>query len=111
MLPETHRAARGHDFYPPASAPLRVAGLYATEHLPTYAKTIRLHHFVKDCHWWVVELDQTTGPVPTPPQQRIRAAGGTEAHQQESMVGPRLPPRPHVAASSTYIADSFIYAL
>lgn len=61
MLTETRRAERGHDFYPPASELAAIPALYATEHLPVEDKTIYLHYFVRDCDWWIAELDPDTG--------------------------------------------------
>ncbi len=61
MLSETRRHERGHAFYPPAAALAVIPSLYATEHIPTESRTVFLHYFVRDCDWWIVELDPDTG--------------------------------------------------
>jgi hypothetical protein len=61
MPTEQHRRERGHDFYPPAADLARIPALYATEDTPTAAKTLHLHYFVRDCDWWIAELDPDTG--------------------------------------------------
>lgn len=63
MLPETRRAERGHDFYPPADDLAAVPPLYATEDTTAADKVIVLHYFIPGCatDWWIVELDPATG--------------------------------------------------
>ncbi len=43
MLPETRRAERGHDFYPPADDLATIPPLYGTEATPAVDKVIVLH--------------------------------------------------------------------
>ena len=61
MQAETNRAERGHDFYPPHHVLAGIPALYATEHVPTADKVLHLHYFVRDCDWWIAELDPERG--------------------------------------------------
>lgn len=61
MLPETHAAERGHAFYPPAAQADAIPPLYGTQDTPTADKVLHLHYFVRDCDWWIAELDPERG--------------------------------------------------
>ena len=61
MPTEQHRRERGHDFYPSAVDLARIPAQYATEDTPVAAKTLHLHYFVRDCDWWIAELDPDSG--------------------------------------------------
>ena len=61
MLTETNRRERGHACYPPAGDLAAIPALYATENVATDEKLIYLHYFVRDCDWWIAELNPVTG--------------------------------------------------
>jgi hypothetical protein len=61
MLTETHRRERGHTFYPAADELATIPTLYDTETVAAADKVIHLHYFVRDCDWWIAELDPDTG--------------------------------------------------
>jgi Protein of unknown function (DUF2958) len=58
-LPETQRARRGHDFYPPTGA--AIPALYDTDGQPFAAKMLHLHYFLGGCDWWLAEYDPDSG--------------------------------------------------
>ncbi|MFJ2774617.1 hypothetical protein [Streptomyces sp. NPDC087300] len=59
-LPEVHRTARGHAFYPPASVLAKIPALYATENIETRDKRVHLHYFATWGDIYVTEIDPQT---------------------------------------------------
>jgi len=61
MITETHRRERGHDFYPHGTDLAAIPALYASENVPAVDKVLHLHYFLRDCDWWIAELEPSTG--------------------------------------------------
>src|SRR4051812_39439267 len=58
---ETHRAQRGHAFYPSSRELEVIPPLYGTEHIPAEHKTVHVHYFTGGSDWWITELDPEIG--------------------------------------------------
>jgi Protein of unknown function (DUF2958) len=56
-----HDALRGHSLMPPPTTLAKVPPLYGTERVAVANKMVRLHYFIGNCNWWIVELDPKEG--------------------------------------------------
>jgi len=55
---ETQAERRGHTFLP---AETTIPALYSTEEVRAGNKMLTLHYFIGESHWYLCELDPTTG--------------------------------------------------
>ena len=63
MLTETHRAERGHDFYPPADQLAAIPPTLRHREHEDRRHVIHLHYLIpgRATDWWIAELDPATG--------------------------------------------------